>query len=44
MVCDSDNNKSYNSECINENNQKQIMNGKPFYLLQNIELSSNNEQ
>ena len=27
MVCDKENNQSYNSECNNENNQKRIMNG-----------------
>ncbi len=32
MVCDNENNQSYNSECDNENNQKWIMDGKPFYL------------
>ena len=32
MVCDNENNPSYNNECNNENNQKWIMNGKPFYL------------
>lgn len=44
MVCNNDNNQSYSSECNNENNQKWVMNGKPFYLYQNIELFSNNEQ
>ena len=30
--CDSDNNQSYSNEWNNENNQKWIINGKPFYL------------
>ena len=32
MVCNNENNQSYNNQCNNENNQKWIMNGKPFYL------------
>ena len=32
MVFNNETNHSYNSECNNENNQKWIMNGKPFYL------------
>lgn len=32
MVCNNENNQSYNNGCSNENNQKWIMDGKPFYL------------